>query len=104
VRRIHLALTLSISFLPTSFNINRWGYSFLLETRKPLISSLILHFISRKCIKNLQLVYLSGTGSDGTLEAKAIKDHGGISIVQDKESAAYDGMPQVPSMQVVDLF
>jgi len=39
-------------------------------------------------------VVLSGTGSDGTLGLKAIKEHGGISIVQDSESAAYDSMPQ----------
>lgn len=39
-------------------------------------------------------VVLSGTGSDGTLGLKAIKDHGGISIAQDLESAAYQSMPQ----------
>ncbi len=39
-------------------------------------------------------VVLSGTGSDGTLGLKAIKEHGGISIVQDSASAAYDSMPQ----------
>ncbi|MDQ3109861.1 MAG: histidine kinase, partial [Bacteroidota bacterium] len=39
-------------------------------------------------------VVLSGTGSDGTLGLKAIKEHGGISFAQDSESAAYDSMPQ----------
>jgi two-component system CheB/CheR fusion protein len=39
-------------------------------------------------------IVLSGTGSDGTLGLKAIKEQGGISIVQDSESAAYDNMPQ----------
>jgi len=39
-------------------------------------------------------VVLSGTGSDGTLGLKAIKEHGGICIAQDSESAAYDSMPQ----------
>ncbi len=38
-------------------------------------------------------VVLSGTASDGTLGLKAIKDHGGITFAQDKESAAYEGMP-----------
>ncbi|MEZ4771951.1 MAG: chemotaxis protein CheB [Bacteroidia bacterium] len=38
-------------------------------------------------------VVLSGTASDGTLGLKAIKDHGGITIAQDEESAAFDGMP-----------
>ena len=39
-------------------------------------------------------VVLSGTGSDGTLGLKAIKENGGISMVQDPVSAAYDSMPQ----------
>jgi two-component system CheB/CheR fusion protein len=39
-------------------------------------------------------VVLSGTGSDGTLGLKAIKEQGGISIAQDLESAGYGGMPQ----------
>ena len=39
-------------------------------------------------------VVLSGTGTDGTLGLKAIKENGGISFAQDQQSAAYDGMPQ----------
>ena len=39
-------------------------------------------------------VILSGTGSDGTVGLKTIKDLGGITIVQDKDSATYYGMPQ----------
>ena len=39
-------------------------------------------------------VVLSGTGSDGTIGLKAIKDYGGITIAQDQSSAAYNDMPQ----------
>ncbi|SDF15809.1 two-component system, chemotaxis family, CheB/CheR fusion protein [Pricia antarctica] len=39
-------------------------------------------------------IVLSGTGSDGTLGLKAIKEHGGIGIAQDLKSAAYISMPQ----------
>ena len=39
-------------------------------------------------------VILSGTGSDGTLGAKAIKAEGGIAFAQEPASAAYDGMPR----------
>jgi two-component system, chemotaxis family, CheB/CheR fusion protein len=49
-------------------------------------------------------VVLSGTGSDGTLGLKAIKDHGGITFAQDQESAAYDAMPQSAiDAEVVDF-
>ena len=39
-------------------------------------------------------IVLSGTGSDGTLGLKAIKENGGISIAQDIQSASYNSMPQ----------
>lgn len=38
-------------------------------------------------------VVLSGTGSDGTVGCKAIRDAGGITIVQSPDSAKFDGMP-----------
>lgn len=39
-------------------------------------------------------IILSGTGSDGTEGMRAIKESGGVTIVQDSESAKYDGMPK----------
>ena len=39
-------------------------------------------------------IVLSGTGSDGTLGLKAIKGEGGMAMVQDTQSAKYDGMPR----------
>ena len=38
-------------------------------------------------------VILSGTASDGTLGAEAIKAEGGITFAQDSDSAKYDSMP-----------
>ncbi|MEQ5870912.1 PAS domain-containing protein [Sagittula sp. NFXS13] len=38
-------------------------------------------------------VILSGTGADGTRGLRAIKEHGGLCVVQTPESASYDGMP-----------
>lgn len=38
-------------------------------------------------------VILSGTGSDGTQGIKTIKELGGLVIIQDPESAKFDGMP-----------
>jgi two-component system CheB/CheR fusion protein len=39
-------------------------------------------------------VVLSGTGTDGTLGLKAIKEVGGLVMVQAPETAQYDGMPR----------
>ena len=39
-------------------------------------------------------VILTGTGSDGTLGIKEIKEKGGLTVVQDPNEAEYDGMPQ----------
>lgn len=39
-------------------------------------------------------VVFSGTGSDGTNGIKAIKEHGGLVIVQNPETARFDGMPR----------
>jgi len=39
-------------------------------------------------------IILSGTGSDGTRGARAIKEFGGLVIVQDEEDAKFDGMPR----------
>ncbi|WP_136686099.1 CheR family methyltransferase [Falsirhodobacter xinxiangensis] len=38
-------------------------------------------------------VILSGTGADGTTGLRAVKENGGICVVQTPESAKYDGMP-----------
>lgn len=39
-------------------------------------------------------IILSGTGSDGSDGIRSIKEAGGFTIVQDTESAKYDGMPK----------
>lgn len=39
-------------------------------------------------------IILSGTGSEGTLSLKDIKGQGGLALVQDPETAKYDGMPR----------
>jgi len=39
-------------------------------------------------------IILSGTGSDGTKGAEAVKNAGGLVFVQDPETARFDGMPR----------
>lgn len=49
--------------------------------------------IAKEYEKNAIGVVLSGTGSDGSLGLKNIKENGGICIVQDPVTAKFDGMP-----------
>jgi two-component system CheB/CheR fusion protein len=42
---------------------------------------------------NAACVILSGTGADGSTGLRAIKEHGGVCVVQQPQSARYDGMP-----------
>ncbi|GGB62383.1 hypothetical protein GCM10011316_37890 [Roseibium aquae] len=44
--------------------------------------------------KDAICIVLSGTGTDGTLGLQAVKQQGGRAIVQDPETAGYDGMPK----------
>jgi two-component system, chemotaxis family, CheB/CheR fusion protein len=49
-------------------------------------------------------VILSGTGADGSLGVKAVKDHGGLVIAQDPDEAGYGAMPRNAIMTgAVDL-
>lgn len=49
-------------------------------------------------------VILTGTGSDGTLGIREIKEGGGTCVVQDPAEAEYDGMPQsAVATGIVDL-
>ena len=43
---------------------------------------------------NSVAVVLTGTGSDGTLGLREIKERAGLTVVQDPAEAEYDGMPQ----------
>ncbi len=46
-------------------------------------------------------IVLSGTGTDGTLGIKEINDSGGLAIIQDPQSATYDGMPKSVIMNAI---
>ncbi len=44
--------------------------------------------------ENAVCIVLSGTGSDGTIGLKSIKEFNGLAIAQDSQSAKYDSMPR----------
>ncbi|MFT5698587.1 MAG: two-component system CheB/CheR fusion protein [Desulforhopalus sp.] len=70
----------------------------LLETKKPRGANLPIDSFFRSLAQtrgNKAVgIILSGTGTDGTLGIRAIKGEAGMVMVQDLESAKYDGMPR----------
>lgn len=54
----------------------------------------LLHSLAAAYGRRAACVILSGTGADGSLGLKAIKDAGGLVIAQSPQEAGYDGMPR----------
>jgi two-component system CheB/CheR fusion protein len=74
------------------------GSLHLLEPSAPRGQRLPIDFLFRslaqdQCERAIGIV-LSGTGSDGTLGVRAIKDAGGMVMAQTPESTEFDGMPR----------
>jgi two-component system, chemotaxis family, CheB/CheR fusion protein len=70
----------------------------LLEQKHPHGPRLPVDFFFRTLAEDRReqaiCIVLSGTGSDGTLGARAIKAGGGMVMAQDPETTTYGGMPQ----------
>lgn len=71
-------------------------------TRLPF--DFLLHALAADCGARAACVILSGTGADGSLGLKAVKEHAGLVIAQDPDEAGFDGMPRNAAMTgAVDL-
>lgn len=70
----------------------------LLEPSAPHGQRLPINFFFRSLAQDQHeraiCIILSGTGSDGTLGLRAIKEEGGMIMVQTPESTEYEGMPR----------
>jgi two-component system CheB/CheR fusion protein len=53
-----------------------------------------LRSLAEECGERAICAILSGTGTDGSLGLKAVKEKGGLVIVQDPREVAFDGMPR----------
>ena len=53
----------------------------------------LLHSLAEEYGTRAICVTLSGLGADGSLGLRAVKDKGGLVVVQDPEEVGYDGMP-----------
>jgi two-component system CheB/CheR fusion protein len=54
----------------------------------------LLNSLAEACGPRAICVILSGSGADGSLGLKAVKEQSGFVIVQDPDEAGYDGMPR----------
>lgn len=65
---------------------------------------IFLHSLAEYACNNAVGVILSGAGSDGILGLRSIKSGGGLTVVQDEESARFSGMPtSAISTHMVDV-
>ncbi|MGM0453378.1 MAG: CheR family methyltransferase [Thermodesulfobacteriota bacterium] len=71
---------------------------FLTRQREDRVLNLPIDVFLRSLAKDKEKdavgVIFSGTGTDGTLGIRAIKEYGGMVMAQDSRSAKFDGMPQ----------
>ena len=74
------------------------GALHLLEPSMPrgrrLPIDFFLRSLAQDCGEEGVCIVLSGNGTDGTLGLRAVKENGGMAMVQDPASAEYDGMPK----------
>lgn len=91
--------TNSIYLIPPRKNMTLYnGKLFLTDQNQHkglnLPIDLFLQSLAKDRGKNAIAIILSGTGSDGSHGIRAIKEAGGMVMVQDNKSAKFDGMPR----------
>jgi two-component system CheB/CheR fusion protein len=83
---------------PPNYRVSLFDRTFCLfkadrSQAKGLPIDLFLRSLADDLKEQAIAVILSGTGTDGTLGIKAVKEHGGLVMVQEEAQAAYSGMP-----------
>lgn len=89
----------TIYLIPPRHNLMIFHGTLYLEDQKPkktlnLPIDIFFRTLATDQGKKAVAVVLSGTGSDGTLGIRSIKEAGGMIMVQDEKSAKFDGMPR----------
>lgn len=89
----------TIYLIPPRKNLSIFHGKLLLEdqgNRSGLILPIDIFFrsLAQDLGKKSIAIVLSGTGSDGTLGTRAIKEAGGMVMAQDEHTAKFDGMPK----------
>lgn len=85
-----------IHVIPPNATLTMQSDSFRLETPRSHGSTIDPFFLSMAEQHGDQVagIILSGSGSDGSLGLKAIKENGGLTMVQAGETSRYDSMPR----------
>ncbi len=94
-----LVLPNNIYLIPPKKNLTIFHGKLLLENQMPregvnLPVDIFFRSLAQDQGEQAVGVILSGTGSDGTRGVRAIKEWGGLVMVQDETSAKFDGMPR----------
>ncbi len=89
----------TIYLIPPRKNLSVFHGKLMLEdqgNRSGIILPIDIFFrsLAKDMEKKAIGIILSGTGSDGTLGTRAIKEAGGMVMAQDVETAKFDGMPR----------
>ncbi len=89
----------TIYLIPPRKNMTVFDNKLYLEERKPAKSlnlpiDIFFRSLAKEKGKKSIGIILSGTGSDGTLGIRAIKEAGGMTMVQSQDTAKFDGMPR----------
>jgi two-component system CheB/CheR fusion protein len=89
----------TIYLIPPRNNLTIFHGKLVLEdqgTRNGIILPIDIFFrsLAKDIEKNAIGIILSGTGSDGTLGTRAIKEAGGMVMAQSEHTAKFDGMPR----------
>lgn len=90
----------SIYLIPPKKNLTIFHGKLLLSDRPPhdtwtnLPIDIFFRSLAEDQKENAIGIILSGTGSDGTRGVRAIKEYGGMVMVQDARDAKFDGMPK----------
>ncbi len=87
----------NVYILPPKNNLSMYAGKLFLTPQEPHLNlpiDIFLRSLAEDAGERAVGIILSGTGSDGTRGVRAIKENGGLVMVQDEDSAAFDGMPR----------
>ncbi len=88
----------SVYLIPSKMNLTVFHHKLYLTERESEQLHLPIDIFFQSLAEDLREkaigIILSGTGSDGTRGIRAIKEQGGMVMVQDERSAKFDGMPR----------